>query len=239
MTPEQPISGSLTTRLTLATTFLEDLPLHLFEPRTKSSRGRFIQLGWDLHIHQNNWMAPGNNHVTSISSEIFKYVRIHPNFASRPVSCEKMFLCCSFPSKHGGNLVHICHPSWKKKQGHFAKFQWIPSSLRSRYEIGTYASLPWSLSIVISIGEKKYGWCTLSVLSKNIWMTNMYVSLFAWLTAMWWLSKAPVGTFCLSIIAVCLLFLLGFLFPHSHVPWHGGLRAGTDNHDSCRTSCYM
>ena len=39
-------------------------------------------------------MAPGNNHVTAISTEIFKYVRIHPNFASRPVWCEKMFLCC-------------------------------------------------------------------------------------------------------------------------------------------------
>ena len=41
-----------------------------------------------------NWMAPGKNHVTAISTEIFKYVRIHPNFASRPVWCEKMFLCC-------------------------------------------------------------------------------------------------------------------------------------------------
>ena len=37
---------------------------------------------------------PGKNHVTTISTEIFKYVRIHPNFASRPVWCEKMFLCC-------------------------------------------------------------------------------------------------------------------------------------------------
>ena len=41
-----------------------------------------------------NWMAPGNNHVTAISTEIFKYVRIHPNFGSRPVWCEKMLLCC-------------------------------------------------------------------------------------------------------------------------------------------------
>ena len=31
-----------------------------------------------------DWMAP---------TETFKYVRIHPNFASRPVWCEKMFLC--------------------------------------------------------------------------------------------------------------------------------------------------
>ena len=37
-------------------------------------------------------MAPGNNHVTAISSEIFKYVRIQPNFASWPVLCEKMVL---------------------------------------------------------------------------------------------------------------------------------------------------
>ena len=39
-------------------------------------------------------MAPGNNHVSATTSEIFKYVRIHPNFASQPVLCEKMFLCC-------------------------------------------------------------------------------------------------------------------------------------------------
>ena len=44
----------------------------------------------------NNWMAPGKNRVTAISTEIFKYVRIHPNFASRPVRFEKMFLCCFF-----------------------------------------------------------------------------------------------------------------------------------------------
>ena len=43
-----------------------------------------------------NWMAPGKNHVTAISTETFKYVRIHPNFASRPVWFEKMFLCCFF-----------------------------------------------------------------------------------------------------------------------------------------------
>ena len=41
-----------------------------------------------------NWMALGKNRVTAISTEIFKYVRIHPNFASRPLWCEKMFLCC-------------------------------------------------------------------------------------------------------------------------------------------------
>ena len=39
-------------------------------------------------------MAPGNNRLSTISSEIFKYVRIHPNFVSRPVLREKMFLCC-------------------------------------------------------------------------------------------------------------------------------------------------
>ena len=54
----------------------------------------------------NNWKAPGNNHVTAISSEIFKYVRIHPNFASRPVSCGKMFPCCFFPSKQGEKTWH-------------------------------------------------------------------------------------------------------------------------------------
>ena len=41
-------------------------------------------------------MAPGNNRDSAILSAIFKYVRIHPNFASRPVLREKMFLCCLF-----------------------------------------------------------------------------------------------------------------------------------------------
>ena len=57
------------------------------------------QLGKSLWIchYPFNGMAPGNNHVSAISSEIFKYVRIHPNFASWPVWCE-VFLCC-FPLK--------------------------------------------------------------------------------------------------------------------------------------------
>ena len=41
------------------------------------------------------WMALGNNHLSAILTEIFKYVRIHPNFASQPVWFEKMFLCFS------------------------------------------------------------------------------------------------------------------------------------------------
>ena len=60
-------------------------------------------------------MAPGNNRVSFISSEIFKYVRIHPNFTSRPVLCEKMFLCCFFPKskekrldKQAHCLVEVC-----------------------------------------------------------------------------------------------------------------------------------
>ena len=52
-----------------------------------------------------NWMAPANNHVTAISTEIFKYVRIHPDFASRPVWFEKMFLCF-FPLKAGRKDTH-------------------------------------------------------------------------------------------------------------------------------------
>ena len=136
----------------------------------------------------------------------------------------------------------------KKKTGTFRQIsvdsKQLEKSLRNRYirlpsmePFNCYFNRREKIRIKYFCWERKV--YTLSVLSKNIWMTNMYLSLFAWLTAMWWLSKAPVGTFCLSIIAVCLLFLLGFLFPHSHVPWHGGLRAGTDNHDSCRTSCYM
>ena len=57
---------------------------------------KFAILTWVWMVR--NWMVPGNNRVSAISTEIFKYVRIHPNFASRPVWCEKMFLCC-FPPK--------------------------------------------------------------------------------------------------------------------------------------------
>ena len=39
---------------------------------------------------RNNWMALGNNHVGAISTEIFKYARIYPNFANRPVWFEKI-----------------------------------------------------------------------------------------------------------------------------------------------------
>ena len=53
-------------------------------------RERYFIHPW---LTTSNWMAPGKNRVTTISTEIFKYVRIHPNFASRPVWCEKMFLC--------------------------------------------------------------------------------------------------------------------------------------------------
>ena len=63
--------------------------------------------------HHNNWMAPGENHVTAISTEIFKYVRIPPNFASRPVWFEKMFLCCPFlrtsVTKHYNGCKRVRH----------------------------------------------------------------------------------------------------------------------------------
>ena len=50
--------------------------------------------GRTIILFINNWMAPDKNRVTAIWTEISKYVRIHPNLASRPVWCEKMFLCC-------------------------------------------------------------------------------------------------------------------------------------------------
>ena len=50
-------------------------------------------------------MALGNNRVSAISSEI-KYVRIHPNFTSRPVLREKMFLCCFSPKSREKNLTN-------------------------------------------------------------------------------------------------------------------------------------
>ena len=66
-------------------------------PHTAGSSGNGlgqICLVPPMEYEKVNWMAPGKNHVTAFSTEIFKYVRIHPNFASRPVWCEKMFLCC-------------------------------------------------------------------------------------------------------------------------------------------------
>ena len=67
-----------------------------------------------------SWMAPGKNHVNTTSTEIFKYVRIHPNFASRPVWCEKMFLCCFFTRTTENRLdkqaqkstPSLCAPEW-------------------------------------------------------------------------------------------------------------------------------
>ena len=54
-------------------------------------------------------MAPGNNHVTGISTEIFTFFRIHPNFASRPVWFEKMFLCCFFLKAGRKDLTNRPH----------------------------------------------------------------------------------------------------------------------------------
>ena len=51
-----------------------------------------------------NWMAPGNNRLSAVSSGIFKYVRIHANFASQPVLREKMFLCCLSPKSREKRL---------------------------------------------------------------------------------------------------------------------------------------
>ena len=45
-------------------------------------------------------MAPGKNHITAISTEIVKYVRIHPNFTSRPV----WFSCVVFSQKQEERL---------------------------------------------------------------------------------------------------------------------------------------
>ena len=61
---------------------------HIMQHQVHMAITRKVILG------KHNWMAPGKRHITAISTEIFEYVRIHPNFASRPVLCEKMFLCC-------------------------------------------------------------------------------------------------------------------------------------------------
>ena len=68
----------------------------VFFPTAKLTHQRVIFRAWQIRgeCWNDNWMAPGKNHVTAISTEILKYVRIHPNFASQPVWCEKMFLCC-------------------------------------------------------------------------------------------------------------------------------------------------
>ena len=41
-------------------------------------------------------MALGNNLAGALA-----YVKINPNFASRPALCEKMFLCCFFSLQAG------------------------------------------------------------------------------------------------------------------------------------------
>ena len=84
-----------------------------------------------------NWKAPGNNHVSAISTEIFKYVRIHPNFTSRTVWCEKFFLSC-FPK------------TTEKRQAQ----QSTPTSIEKFNRNATYMIVAWSHSIYISINHK-------------------------------------------------------------------------------------
>ena len=84
-----------------------------------------------------NWKAPGNNHVSAISTEIFKYVRIHPNFTSRTVWCEKIFLSC-FPK------------TTEKRQAQ----QSTPTSIENFNRNATYVIVAWSHSIYISINHK-------------------------------------------------------------------------------------
>ena len=61
-------------------------PVHHQQLNTEASKLGFCRAIIGLY----NWVAPGKNSVIATSSEIFKYVRIHPNFASRPVCCEKI-----------------------------------------------------------------------------------------------------------------------------------------------------
>ena len=84
-----------------------------------------------------NWKAPGNNHVSAISTEIFKYVRIHPNFTSRTVWCEKIFLSC-FPK------------TTEKRQAQ----QSTPTSIENFNRNATYVIVVCSHSIYISINHK-------------------------------------------------------------------------------------
>ena len=74
-----------------------------------------------------NSKAPGNNHVTAISSVIFKYVRIQPNFASRPVSCEKTFLCCFFPQRREKRLITTLYGilSFNNDLSAFSHLNWM------------------------------------------------------------------------------------------------------------------
>ena len=106
-------------------------------------------------------MAPGNNHVTAISSEIFKYVRIHPNFASQPVSCEKMFLCCCFfpqsREKRPCLFVKSFLCAFREKQhrnifshntGRLPKFGWILTYLKISLEMAVTWLLPGAIQFV-------------------------------------------------------------------------------------------
>ena len=52
---------------------------------------------WKQQIIERLWAKITCHFDWNYVQEIFKYVRIHPNFTSQLVLCKKMFLCCFFP----------------------------------------------------------------------------------------------------------------------------------------------
>ena len=111
-----------------------------------------------------NWMALGKNHVTAISTEICKYVTIHPNFASRPVWFEKMFLCCFFLKAGRKDLTNRPKglspqpksflPVFRKRRnifshhtGRLAKFGWILTYLNISVEMAVTWFLPGAIQL--------------------------------------------------------------------------------------------
>ena len=66
--------------------------------------GSLLHEWWSDMVPQlsSDWMALGNNRISDIYC---RKVRIHPNFTSQPVLCEKMFLWVAF-SLQAKNVAH-------------------------------------------------------------------------------------------------------------------------------------
>ena len=100
-------------------------------------------------------MAPGKNHVTAILTEIFKYVRIHPNFASQPVWCEKMFLCC-FSLTHTHThpiapfLLKNAEFGYTRYEKLRAMFGWILTYLKISAEMAVTWFLPGAIHFLVT-----------------------------------------------------------------------------------------
>ena len=125
------------------------------------------------NIYNNIWMAPGENHITAMSTEIFKYVRIHPNFANPTVfflPCSTGFLISrvskfSIFQEERRNCVCVGGGGggggWKRTSGLFVK-SFLPAFRKKQHRnifsnhTGRLAKFGWILTYLKILVEKSF-----------------------------------------------------------------------------------